>query len=76
MKRTGVSGASIAAQKYPSLAPDQAALRRTGVSIIIEFVRSMAPLSINARGKKRDGFDRWWANMNTDCFENERWACN
>ncbi len=70
----GVSRASIAAEKYPYLAPDQAALRRTGVSIVIESVNSIAPLSIKASGKQRDEFDRRWANMNTDGFKNEWWA--
>lgn len=53
------------------LTQDQAALRKTALTTCIQLIESMEPLLMEASGKGRDEWDRWWAGMMTDLLQNK-----
>ncbi|KAJ5281174.1 hypothetical protein N7478_006546 [Penicillium angulare] len=50
------------------LTPDQIAIRRTALLTTIQMIEGLEPLLMEASGKSRDEWDRWWAAMTTDLF--------
>lgn len=52
------------------LTAGQAALRRTALQIMVQFMESLEPLLKEASGKGQDEWDRWWGNMMNDLLRN------
>lgn len=52
-----------------SLTPEQASLRRTALITVIQMIEGLEPLLMEASGKGRDEWDRWWAAMTADLFQ-------
>ncbi len=52
-----------------TLCPDQTALRRTALLTFVQMIESLEPMLKEASGKTQDEWDRWWAGMTTDLFE-------
>lgn len=48
---------------------DQLALRRTALTTTIQMIEGMEPILMEASGKGRDEWDRWWAAMTTDLLQ-------
>ena len=61
--------ASTAPKKKPFETPDQAGLRRSGISIIPGKVDSMEPLLMMSSDMEQDGSDWHWAIMSRDRFK-------
>lgn len=51
------------------LTQDQAALRRTALLTVVQFIESLEPMLKEASGKRQDEWDRWWSNMTTNLLE-------
>ncbi len=56
---------------YKPLTPDQAALRRTALTVVTGLIEALEPLLMAESGKKQDEWDRWWGGMMSDLFEND-----
>lgn len=54
-----------------TLTRDQLALRRTALNTVIDMIGGLEPMLIEASGKSKDEWDRWWTGMVTDLLENE-----
>lgn len=67
----GVRKPSLTVRKRPSLTAEQAVLRRTALEITVGFIEGMEPLLMEESRKTSDEWDRWWANLNTNLFEND-----
>ena len=52
-----------------NLTADQAALRRTALMTIIQFIENLEPMLKEASGKRQDEWDRWWACLMNDWLE-------
>jgi SAM-dependent methyltransferase len=52
-----------------ALTADQLALRRTALTTVIQMIEGMEPMLMEASGKSRDEWDRWWAAMTTDLLQ-------
>ncbi|KAJ5125512.1 hypothetical protein N7526_007689 [Penicillium atrosanguineum] len=52
-----------------ALTPEQASLRRTALITVIQMIEGLEPLLMEASGKGRDEWDRWWAAMTADLFQ-------
>lgn len=52
------------------LTSGQAALRRTALEIMVQFIESLEPLLKEASGKGQDEWDRWWGSMMNDLLRN------
>ncbi|PGH27335.1 hypothetical protein AJ80_01047 [Polytolypa hystricis UAMH7299] len=50
---------------------DQLSLRRTALLTIIQMIESMEPLLMEASGKGKDEWDRWWTGMTTDLLQKD-----
>jgi SAM-dependent methyltransferase len=48
---------------------DQLALRQTALTTTIQMIEGMEPMLMEASGKSRDEWDRWWAAMTTDLLQ-------
>ena len=57
--------------QHKRLTEDQAALRRTALSTTIGLIDSLESILKVESGMKQDEWDRWWAGLNADLFENE-----
>ncbi|OJJ49318.1 hypothetical protein ASPZODRAFT_129754 [Penicilliopsis zonata CBS 506.65] len=59
---------STARPKPPplSLTPEQIAIRRTALLTVLQMIEGLEPMLMQASGKSRDEWDRWWAAMTTD----------
>ena len=68
-KRKGLTKSSAPIQDFKPLTPNQAALRRTALTVAVGLIESLEPLLMKESGKKRDEWDRWWGSMMTDLFE-------
>ncbi|MCJ1303678.1 hypothetical protein MMC08_006488 [Hypocenomyce scalaris] len=51
------------------LTQDQAALRRTALLTVVQFIESLEPMLKEASGKRQDEWDRWWSGMTTNLLE-------
>jgi SAM-dependent methyltransferase len=52
-----------------ALTPEQIAIRRTALLTVVQMIEGMEPMLMEASGKGRDEWDRWWAAMTTDFFQ-------
>lgn len=52
-----------------ALTPEQLALRRTFLTTMVQMIESMEPMLMEASGKSRDEWDRWWAAMTADLLQ-------
>jgi ubiquinone/menaquinone biosynthesis C-methylase UbiE len=52
-----------------ALTPEQLALRRATLTTLIQTIESMEPMLMEASGKSRDEWDRWWAGMTADLMQ-------
>ncbi|KAJ5898991.1 hypothetical protein N7495_003735 [Penicillium taxi] len=52
-----------------TLTPEQASIRQTALLTVIKMIEGMEPLLMEASGKSRDEWDRWWVAMTTDLFQ-------
>lgn len=55
----------------PTLTPDQLAFRKTALQTIIHMIEGLEPILMEASGKSKDEWDRWWAAMITNLVKNE-----
>jgi SAM-dependent methyltransferase len=53
------------------LTPDQIALRKTALNTIVQMIEGLESILMEASGKSKDEWDRWWTGMMTDLFHNE-----
>ncbi|KAI9724879.1 MAG: hypothetical protein M1812_000155 [Candelaria pacifica] len=51
------------------LTAEQSAIRKTALLTIVQLIESLEPLLKEASGKIQAEWDRWWAGMMTDFFE-------
>ncbi|KAK2738756.1 hypothetical protein FQN57_006923 [Myotisia sp. PD_48] len=56
-------------QHAEQLTPDQLALRQTTLLTIVEMIESMEPMLMEASGKGKAEWDRWWTGMTTDILQ-------
>lgn len=54
-----------------SLTTDQFAIRRTALLTVIQMIEGMEPMLMEASGKSRDEWDRWWTAMTADLFQKD-----
>lgn len=52
-----------------ALTPEQIAIRRTALLTVVQMIEGMEPMLMEASGKSRDEWDRWWAAMTSDFFQ-------
>ena len=57
-----------------ALTPEQISIRRTALITVIQMIEGLEPLLMEASGKGRDEWDRWWAALTTDLFQNRGFA--
>jgi SAM-dependent methyltransferase len=48
---------------------EQGALRQTALLTIVQMIESLEPMLMEASGKSRDEWDRWWAGMTHDLLQ-------
>ncbi|KAH8427967.1 class I SAM-dependent methyltransferase [Aspergillus melleus] len=51
------------------LTSDQLSIRRTALLTVIQMIEGMEPMLMEASGKSRDEWDRWWTAMMADVFQ-------
>ncbi|KAB8236229.1 hypothetical protein ETB97_000373 [Aspergillus alliaceus] len=51
------------------LTADQMSIRRTALLTVIQMIEGMEPILMEASGKSRDEWDRWWTAMMADVFQ-------
>ncbi|PWY80684.1 SAM binding motif-containing protein [Aspergillus heteromorphus CBS 117.55] len=51
------------------LTADQLSIRSTALLTVIQMIEGMEPILMEASGKSRDEWDRWWAAMIADLFQ-------
>ena len=56
-------------EQRKALTPDQLSLRQTALLTIVQMIESMEPMLMEASGKGRDEWDRWWTGMTTDLLQ-------
>ncbi|KAK2741413.1 hypothetical protein FQN55_008329 [Onygenales sp. PD_40] len=56
-------------EQRKALSQDQLALRQTALLTIVQMIESMEPMLMEASGKGRDEWDRWWTGMTTDLLQ-------
>ncbi|KAI9786256.1 MAG: hypothetical protein M1835_003116 [Candelina submexicana] len=54
---------------FGALTADQSAIRKTALLTIVQLIESLEPLLKEASGKVQAEWDRWWAGMMVDLFE-------
>lgn len=52
-----------------ALTEDQATIRRTAVLTVIEMIEGMEPILMEASGKSRSEWDRWWTALTSDLLQ-------
>lgn len=52
-----------------ALSAEQNAIRRTALLTVIQMIEGLEPMLMEASGKGRDEWDRWWAAMTTDLLQ-------
>ncbi|KAL2002705.1 hypothetical protein VTN02DRAFT_6136 [Thermoascus thermophilus] len=52
-----------------ALTEDQIALRHTALLTVIQMIEGLEPILMEASGKSRDEWERWWAAMTADLFQ-------
>lgn len=52
-----------------ALTPEQLTIRRTALLTVVQMIEGLEPMLMEASGKGRDEWDRWWAAMTTDLFQ-------
>lgn len=52
------------------LTAEQFSIRRTALLTVIQMIEGMEPILMEASGKSRDEWDRWWTAMTTNLFQN------
>lgn len=52
-----------------ALTEDQIALRHTALLTVIHMIEGLEPILMEASGKSRDEWERWWAAMTADLFQ-------
>ncbi|GAD97833.1 SAM binding motif containing protein [Paecilomyces variotii No. 5] len=52
-----------------ALTEDQLALRQTALHTVIQMIEGMEPILMEASGKGRDEWDRWWTTMQADLLQ-------
>jgi SAM-dependent methyltransferase len=67
--RTDSSG--DACPKARALTPDQLAVRKTALNTVVQMIEGLESMLMEASGKSKDEWDRWWAGMVTDLLHNE-----
>lgn len=67
---SGLSGMAVAGDA-PLLTPDQESLRETALLVIVQLIESLEPLLKEVSGKSQEEWQRWWAGMMTDLFQND-----
>ncbi|PYH46708.1 class I SAM-dependent methyltransferase [Aspergillus saccharolyticus JOP 1030-1] len=53
------------------LTADQLSIRRTALLTVIQMIEGMEHILMEASGKTKDEWDRWWAAMMTDLFQKD-----
>lgn len=53
------------------LTPDQLALRKTALNTIVQMIEGLESMLMEASGKSKDEWDRWWAAMIMDLLHSE-----
>lgn len=53
------------------LTPDQLALRKTALHTIVQMIEGLESMLMEASGKSKDEWDRWWTAMITDLLHDE-----
>lgn len=56
-------------QNHTSLSSEQATIRRMAALTVIEMIEGMEPILMEASGKKRGEWDRWWMAMTADFLQ-------
>ncbi|KAL5693440.1 hypothetical protein EMGR_005020 [Emarellia grisea] len=51
------------------LTAEQMSIRRTALLTVIQMIEGMEPILMEASGKSRDEWDRWWTAMINDLFQ-------
>ncbi|GFF22875.1 SAM binding motif-containing protein [Aspergillus lentulus] len=51
------------------LTAEQMSIRRTALLTVIQMIEGMEPMLMEASGKSRDEWDRWWTAMINDLFQ-------
>ncbi|KAL9105117.1 MAG: hypothetical protein Q9163_000035 [Psora crenata] len=51
---------AVPLREHRPLNPDQAALRRTALTVAVGLTKSLEPVLMKESGKKQDEWDRWW----------------
>jgi SAM-dependent methyltransferase len=51
------------------LTPEQLSIRRTALLTVIQMIEGMEPILMEASGKSRDEWNRWWTAMMADVFK-------
>ena len=69
-KGKGLTKSLTPPKHYNPLTADQAALRRTALTVAVGLIESLEHILMKESGKKQDEWDRWWRNMITNLFEN------
>lgn len=54
-----------------TLTPDQLALRKTALNTIVQMIEGLESILMEASGKSKDEWDRWWAAMTIDLLHTE-----
>ncbi|PGH11642.1 hypothetical protein AJ79_04782 [Helicocarpus griseus UAMH5409] len=68
-EREPQGGPSNGWEQRKALSPDQLVLRQTALLTIVQMIESMEPMLMEASGKGRDEWDRWWTGMTTDLLQ-------
>ena len=69
-KGRGLTKPSAPVKEHRPLTPDQAALRRTALAVVVGLIESLEPVLMKESGKKQDEWDRWWGGLMADVLEN------
>jgi len=67
---SGLSGMAVAGDA-PLLTPEQESLRDTALLVIVQLIESLEPLLKEVSGKNQEEWQRWWAGMMQDLFQND-----
>ncbi|KAJ5606250.1 hypothetical protein N7510_009031 [Penicillium lagena] len=52
-----------------TLTAEQLSIRQTALLTVIQMIEGLEPMLMEASGKGRDEWDRWWASMTTDLLQ-------
>ena len=68
-EREGQGKKDSSGRTRKQLTADQLTIRRTALLTVIQMIEGMEPMLMEASGKSRDEWDRWWTAMMTDLFQ-------